>query len=442
MHPSATPPAPGRTPVCAPLWAVLAVTFVNSLGTGIVTNGVFFVARESYGFGATANYGLGLLLGLFYVAGALGVSPILLRLAARHKAISTRAVLVCVTSSLGLLCFLPLLVERLNAGSWAIWIFTACYSALSGSLWPMIEGYLSGGRRDKDLRSAVGRFNVVWGIAVVVAFWLMAPLVKPWPLGIIAILGVLHVFTAVMTWPLGAEPGRHLESRHEPHPRVYRSLLGVLRVLLPTSYFIAAAWQPFAPTAVERIGVAVAWQTPLVATWMASRVLVFCVMERWHGWHGRWRTPLAGAFLLGIGFAASVLSPLVGTGLPGTARDDRRRLSILGLGMGVIYSASLYYAMEVGDGSPPEQARRIIGLGFTLGPACGLAGTLVSSPTCCPAWPSRSRSSLLWDWSWQSLAWLPPVVIRGVRANKPRTRQPYKGMTDSIGRRPERAAQS
>ncbi|GIK18098.1 MAG: hypothetical protein DYG93_03410 [Leptolyngbya sp. PLA2] len=377
MHPAVTPTHSGRKPVCAPLWAVLAVTFVNSLGTGIVTNGVFFVARESYGFGATANYGLGLLLGIFYVAGALGVSPLLLRLAARHKAISTRAVLIFVTTSLGVLCFLPVLADRLNAGTWAIWVFTACYSALSGSLWPMIESYLSGGRRDKALRSAIGRFNVVWGVAVVAAFWMMAPLVKPWPLGIIAILGVLHVFTAAITWPLGAEPGRHLESRHEPHPPVYRSLLGVLRILLPTSYFIAAAWQPFAPTAVERIGVAVAWQTPLVATWMASRVIIFFVMERWHGWHGRWPTPLAGAILLGMGFAVSVLSPLVGAGVAGTVAMIVG-LSILGLGMGIVYSAALYYAMEVGEAevSAGGKHEALIGLGFTLGPACGLAGTL------------------------------------------------------------------
>ena len=377
MPPLQTPSTSGRTPACAPLWAVLAVTFVNSLGTGIVTNGVFFVARESYGFGAAANYGLGLTLGLFYIAGALGVSPLLLRLAAAHAAISTRAVLIGVTAMLGVLCIFPSLAARLDAGSWVIWLFTACYSALSGSLWPMIESYLSGGRRDRVLRSSIGRFNIVWGLAVVAAFWLMAPLVKPWPLGIIAILGAMHILTAAITWPLGAEPGRHLESRGEPHPPVYRLLLGVLRVLLPTSYFIAAAWQPFAPTAVERIGIAVAWQTPLVATWMASRVLVFFVMERWHGWHGRWRTPLAGAFMLGIGFAGSVLAPLAGPGVPGAAAMIGG-LSILGLGMGIIYSAALYYAMEVGEAevSAGGKHEALIGLGFTLGPVCGLAGTL------------------------------------------------------------------
>lgn len=110
---------------------------------------------------------------------------------------------------------------------------------------------------------------------------------------------------------------------------------------------------------------------------MASRVIVFIVMERWHGWHGRWRTPLAGAFLLGIGFAVSVLAPLAGPGLPGAAAMIAG-LSILGLGMGIIYSAALYYAMEVGEAevSAGGKHEALIGLGFTLGPACGLAGTL------------------------------------------------------------------
>ena len=43
--------APGRSRA-SPLWAVLSLAFAGSVGTAVVTNGVFFLAESAYGFAA------------------------------------------------------------------------------------------------------------------------------------------------------------------------------------------------------------------------------------------------------------------------------------------------------------------------------------------------------------------------------------------------------
>jgi hypothetical protein len=51
----------------------------------------------------------------------------------------------------------------------------------------------------------------------------------------------------------------------------------------------------------------------------------------------------------------------------------------MGIGMGLIYSASLYFGMVLSDGSTAQNAyhEALIGLGSILGPGCGaLAGFL------------------------------------------------------------------
>ena len=72
----ATNPAPagsqtGRAAsAAAPLSAVLAITFVSSIGTGVVTNGVYFLTKSGFGFSDLDNYWLALALGVTYILAA------------------------------------------------------------------------------------------------------------------------------------------------------------------------------------------------------------------------------------------------------------------------------------------------------------------------------------------------------------------------------------
>ena len=398
----ATAPSPRALPQAlggaSPLWAVLAFTFLNSISGGVVTTGFAFLAKSAYGFTTTQNYALGLLQGITYIIGALAVGPVLRRLVARWDWLTGRAVLIILMFVLAAGCFLPLAVAALGAtdtppiqglpegttapasGAWTLWTLIALYSLLTGVLWPMVESFLSGGRAGKSLGSTVGKFNIVWSGALVVSFVAMAPLVEPRPLEVVAGAGVVHLVSLLLLPFFRRDPGHHADYTPEPHPPVYADLLAVLRLQLPASYIVFSALSPYLPTAFAQLGIETKWHTPIAAIWLFTRTITFLILQLWHGWHGRWATPIIGGVLLLAGFAAAILaqpifSPDVTAPSPETALPVLiAGLTVFGVGMGTIYAAALYYAMEVGsakvDAGGVHEA--LIGVGFGGGPACGL----------------------------------------------------------------------
>ena len=371
-------PTPGAR---TPLSPTLGITLLNSFGTGIVTNGIYFLASNAYDFNTLQNYALGALMGVTYIASALLVEPALRRLIDRRPEVSHRGVLAALMVLLGVVCAIPWAAagfdDRQGAGgAWAIWVLAGVYAPLTGALWPIIESYLTGGRRGPSLRHAIGVWNVVWSATVAISMWLVAPLVEPAPRLAIAGLGGLHLLCLAILPAIARDPARHLDDNAEHVPASYEQFLAAFRVLLPSSYFVLTALGPNLPAAFDRLGVAAAWQTPLASTWMLVRVPAFLLLAGWHGWHGKWSTAVLGAGLLGVGFATTVLAPPL---LADTAPAIGIALVILGLagvgvGMATIYVAALYYVSaarhgSVGAGGSHEA---LIGVGYFGGPACGL----------------------------------------------------------------------
>jgi hypothetical protein len=325
---------------------VLAFSWVSSLGTGLVANGVYFLTRAGYGFGDSENYALAMASGAAYIVGALGTGWVL-RVANERFGMSTRAVLGVVLVAMAALCALPMAVEprRGEAPShWPIWVMVCLYQPLTGVLWPIMERYLSGGRSGVGLRAALGRWNVTWSSALVVGLCIMGP-VKLWPRETLLGLGLAHLLSLPLLGPLGHEPGVHLEDQHQAHPPVYGQLLVVFRILLPASYIVLTTLSPYLPTITSDLKVPLAWQTAVAATWTMGRVVTFFLLERWHGWHGRWWPAAAAVIMLLGGFATAMLSREFGAGLPGQTVLVLGLLAF-GVGMSTIYTASLYYAME------------------------------------------------------------------------------------------------
>lgn len=363
-----------------PLSAVLSLTFLGSLGTGAVTNGFSFIATEGLGYTRTMNLLMALVLGACYIVGALASGPIVKRLSDRGNRATPRALLGVVLVVIGAVCFLPITAQTLAPRylEHALWALILVFSPMPGILWPIVESYVSGGRRDRALRSAVGRFNIVWSGALVFAFWGMAPLLEQRPFVILALLGVAHLLMCALLRWFPAYPPRHLDSEHEPVPPVYARLLTLFRVQLIASYIVLSALSPLLPIVEGRMGVPVHWMTPIASAWLTSRVLVFFLLERWHGWHGCWSMPWCGLALMLVGFASVMLSPM----LPSSVATITliTALAVTGCGIAITYYGALYYAMAVGnaevDAGGTHEA--MIGMGYTLGPLCGLTGVGLS----------------------------------------------------------------
>ncbi len=363
-----------------PLPAVLALVFTCSMGTGVLNSGVFFLANSRYGFDAAANFALAVMFAAFYIPSAAFIGPILRRVIERLPWLTTRAVLATIVLCISLLAVLPIAADQFPVWSpwpsWPIWVTVAGYAILTGNLWPLVESYTSGGRKGERLRTAIGRFNITWAAALVIVFWAMAPLVEPRPLDVIASVGAVHLLSLILLLWFPRDPAGHVTEHHEPHPPVYTRLLLVAQVLLPMSYLMIGAVQPLMPKLCEHAGAPAAWQTPLASLWLIARLVTFAMMERWHGWHGRWWTPGVGACLLIVGAGAAVASASLPAGTTG-AMGLGAGLVLLGIGAGMIYAVALYYAMEVGQSQVDAGGRHeaLIGAGYLVGPAIGLTLT-------------------------------------------------------------------
>lgn len=377
--PGGRSPGPGpRGAGSTPLWAVFLLTFLCSIGSAVIYGGIFFLAKHEYGFGARENFGLGLLYGLTYIPAALSIGPLLRRLG--RSGVSPRAVLGVLMVLMGIAALLPSgavalgLAQRGGAGgpSWPLWAAIAMYSPLSGALWPIVESYLAGGRTEEQLRGATGRFNITWSGSIVVGMLAMGPLIERHALVILAALGFIHFACLAVVVRFRPAPATHEHHAHE-RPAAYHRLLEFLRLMLPVAFMFISTLSPYLPGALAKLGVPARWETALAAVWYAARVVTFFALERWSGWHGRWATPVAGALLLLASFAALLIAPAVLGRGPGLGVLIAA-LATFGVGVGIIYAAALYYAMEVGSSGVDAGGMHetLIGVGYTAGPAIGL----------------------------------------------------------------------
>lgn len=356
----------------SPLWAVLALAFIASLGTGVIVIGIYFLT----GFGKVGNYGLGVVLGATYIVAALSAAPLLGALRARMPWVTSRMILGALLIGVAALCFLPIVTDGVRSS--AAWVIVVGYGFITGVFWPLVEGYVSGGRRGDALRRATCQFNIWWAGALVVAFVAMAPLIGSGRVNDVLFgLGLAHLLALALLPFIAMEPGRIILEAHEGHPPEYSRLLRVFRIQLPASYMVMGALSPYLPVALASLGVAQGWQTPLAAVWLLSRVTTFALMERSAAWHGkRWVSVAGGAMLL-AGFAACLLAPL-GAG-PVAIGAFVLGLGVFGVGMGMIYTAALYYAMEVGhqEVAAGGMHEALIGAGYLSGPLTGLGVALL-----------------------------------------------------------------
>lgn len=346
----------------APLAAVLAVTFIASLGTSVFWNGLSFIAKHAYGFDEVRCLYLYLATGIVYIVGAAGSGRLMRALG---RTVSPRAFLM---ANMAILAVASPLVF-LRGSDLPLWIVACLSSALSATYWPVMESYVTAGRHGAAMRSALGWWNVTWTSAVGVALLLMAPLAASdsmtYAIGALCPINVVGILL-LLRFPHRPPPHAHESS--PAVPAEYPRLLQSARVLLPMSYLLVGTLSPLMPYLLDVLSVPKHFETPMAAVWTFARIAAMALMWRLAFWHGRWGTLVLGAVAMTGGFGVVILAPSVWVMCAG--------LALFGGGLGIVYFAAIYYAMTVGhaevDAGGTHEA--LIGLGYAVGPIAALVG--------------------------------------------------------------------
>ena len=350
-----------------PIPPLFVLTFLFSVATAVMWNGLGFVAKESYAFPESLTFILFMVNGCIYAIAAFSCGRIL---RAIERRLSPRGLLLIVLLIQAGIA--PLM--GLASGAWAIWVVSVVFSICSAALWSMVESYMSAGRHGRTQRTTIGWWNLCWmasnalGLAAMAMF--MGAGNSRWS---VAALGPICLIATLMVFWFPKAPAAHVENtgddagRHEH----YRPMLRSSRVMLPMSYVLIGALGPIMPYRLDDLAVGLSWVTPLTAIWLATRVGMVFLMSHLHFWHGRWASLGTAGLLMAIGFGLITIGPGLGSVLTG--------LALLGIGQGMVYYSAIYYVLVLGNADVDAAGTHegLIGVGYAAGPAAGLVGLLI-----------------------------------------------------------------
>jgi predicted MFS family arabinose efflux permease len=349
------------------------LTGLNTLACAYFGNYVFFLLQQQYGFGNRENLLVGALHGLLYVPAAwLGG-----RFAERHGLTTSMKVgfagMAGAMLAGGLWLTLPGLFVTL-----ALWTVAMCFT------WPALEAHTTHGESDDGTKRMVGIYNLTWsGCAAAMYFAGGTMFERLGPRSLFWIPAAIYVVQLATTrWleslPLRPPPAPPAQPHHPEEAAFHQpvspaTFLKMAWLANPFAYIAINSLLAVIPGRAAELGLSVAQSGWFWAAWLLARLATFFLLWQWGGWHYRFRWMLA-AFLALI---ASYLVLLLGQSFALLLAAQ----VAFGLATGLLYYASLFYSMDVGEthGEHGGIHEAAIGLGICLGPAVG-AGALWLAP--------------------------------------------------------------
>lgn len=353
---------------------VFVLEGLNAYATTVYFTYLFFFMRDRFGFANFENLTLGAVNGAVYAVWVAFAGRYAQRRGYFHAlklGFASMGVLMLVGSTLDSVAghYLTMLL-------WTLGI---------GLTWPALEAIPSEHEPPARLQRLLGIYNVVWsagsGLATFTGGMILEHL---GPRGIFLLPAALHAVQLALTVGLerahrrsapglapgqvpGGKPAASTAPRQEPGPVPRHVFLRMAWIANPLAYVAVNAIIPVIPGLASKFALSPAWAGVFCSAWALARAAGFWVFWLWDGWHYRFRW-LAGAYLAMV---ASFAGILLGNhlGLLVTAQ------MVFGLCLALIYSSSLFYAMDVGEtkGEHGGLHEAAIGVGLFGGPALGAA---------------------------------------------------------------------
>jgi MFS family permease len=366
--------APSRLPPAARLFTLEGLC---SIGGNLLQIGIFFYTNRRFSWGLKENFTLATVQGIVYVVGAMLAHALATRVGARRALVVQLAVLTLVA-----------LAPVVNGSVPVVVVALLVYTFVIGLCWPMIESLVAQGVTDPhDLSRRMAAYNVVWAGTAALTLAVNGAIIEYWPVGVFVITAVMHGLSALLLLP-GLRNARPPEADTvtAPHPhldpepellRVRTVALWLSRISVPASYALVYALSALLPS-LATIRQLPIWAATLAGSvWLMSRWLTFLLLGFGTWWHTRPRSLLVAAWLMLAAFAAvawqpsEVLfgSPILWVNLAWLVLCQ----VVIGVSIGLIYSASLYFGMVLSEGSTEHSGyhEALIGLGSILGPGAG-----------------------------------------------------------------------
>lgn len=347
---------------------------LGSLACGFYGNYVFFLFRDRHGFGNLGNLGVAALMGLVIALASWQGGKFAQRNGCIRTMVSGLFGMIVALTFGAFFSELPVQVAVL-----ILW------TASQFVVWPALESLVTEGESGAGRAHIVGVYSVVWAACSALAYFFGGGLFEWLGSGSIFWLPPgLHVLQLVVLWGFArghlktptapsAKPPPEAETRplkHGPDPRSFQRMAWLANPFACVAAFTLLA---MIPELARRMGLSTTMAGWFGSIWFFARLAAFVVMWRWPGWHYRFRWLLGGYVLLIVGFAAVLTA------------GDLLWLSVgqvaFGLAVGLLYYASLFYSMDVGEARAEQGGihEAMMGAGNFVGPGVA-ALTLMIAP--------------------------------------------------------------
>jgi MFS family permease len=328
-----------------------------SVAANLLMYGIFFYMQQQFGWAERRNLLLSSVQGMAYVLGALAAHPLSLRFHPRRILIGLHAAMAIIAAAGGALPNPTLLA-----------VLLPCYTLFSAAQWPLLESLISIEATPSQISRRISIYNLVWSGTGAVTVALCGTLIARFPQGIFWVAVAMHLPALALLPRLHAPAHQAAPPKLRPEPQLLNQrtmAMRLSRIALPATFAVIYSLGAIMPTLPVIRAAPVNVGTVLAGVWMISRWFCFVALGLTVWWHTRPRAMLLAAIIVLISFA--------GVTLIDSAISMILWQIALGVAMGLIYSASLYFGMVLSDGSTAQNAyhEALIGVGSILGPGCG-----------------------------------------------------------------------
>lgn len=374
---------------------------ILSFATSLIFIGIFFYTTNVFGWGLIGNFSLATAQGVIYIAASLMTGRISRALGPRRLLFVSNAALAAVSAASILFSANPIVLSAL----------VLLYVPLAGLNWPVLEAAASANADPHQLSRRIGLYNVIWAFTGAVAVAVQGLLIKLDPRAVFAAPLLIHLAILLILWTQRKHPAPQ-DATHahlQPEPQLLHrrtQALWLSRITLPSTYVVIYTLSALIPLLPAVKSLDPFAQTLVGCVWLVTRFLAFAFLGWTVFWHTRPLLLLGAGVIMAFSFIAVTIPPSSwhtpsparanefnspasasrvgegrgeGTSIAHPPRSSHDLASIilgqalLGLALGMIYTASLYFGMVLSKASTDHAGyhEALIGLGQVLGPGVG-----------------------------------------------------------------------